>query len=77
MTSVFQKHGNSYFEVLTKYSCESLDLSNSLLEVIFCSLTELAWCEATRMVPLYDCDSLPCSRKLKSLAEVLLEVEGA
>ena len=36
---------NLHFEVLTKYSCESLGISNSLLEVIFCPLTELAWCE--------------------------------
>ena len=42
---------------------------------LFVDWTRVVW--ATRVVPLYDRDGLPCSRKPKSFADVVLEVECA
>ena len=80
-TSVFQKHGKIHFE-----SWPNSPMSHGVVWISFSRLFFFVrWLNSRgvsyqgqwSVVPLYDRDGLPCSRKAKSFTDVVLEVERA
>ena len=80
-TSVFQKHGKIHFESWpnspVSHGVVWISYSRLFFFVRWLNSRGVSYQGQWSVVPLYDRDGLLCSRKAKSFADIVLEVEHA